>query len=154
MAYVEAKSASWASLWAFGRNIAAVSIVLFSWGWYAHDYIEARERALDVQIQNVAAQASAVAGQARELAVQTVNLATQVTALTRMIDAEATQRQQGDLTLNRRIDDTERSRRAEESGIVQRIDGIMNRIDGIVGHINRSSIEKRGDITVPDFAGG
>lgn len=90
----------------------------------------------------------AIDDQVSEFRQHDVALSNRIDALTATMRAETETRKATEASVQRTLRQSEDSRRAEENGIVQRIDGLGNRIDTLIQR-QQGFLGPRGDITSP-----
>lgn len=143
MGLKDIKLPPWLTLWPFVRNVAACALVIWGSGWGAHAWI-------DSVVSDFQRQITTVSDENTKLVAQMSQLTEQIRSVGQLIGAETEQRKKSEADTDRKLRQSEDSRRAEENGLVQRIDGIMSRIDTLVNRFGPSGLGGRGDITGTD----
>lgn len=147
-------------VWRFVRNVAAAALAVIGFIWWVRGYADDRLAEFNHQVQAVAVLSDRVdahtkdfAAQASAVAGQTAALAEQIKALNKAIDEEAAQRRSSDIETNRKLQQSEASRRAEEAGLLQQMNNLVTRIDNVYrrnGWFGAPTMpDKRGDTTLP-----
>lgn len=124
--------------------------------WAARGAVDSAFFGFSARLDTLTTQAADLKATNSTLSDQARVLAGQVQTLSNAVEAETAARKAESIGMADKLQQQERSRRAEENGLLQQINGLVTRIDGLMDRVRSSSGSNgpRGDITVPVGGGG